>query len=187
MSAAAEADAHLLRRHLRDQLQERSTLADSPALSCNAAALDAHLHLAVMTGPFLDLVVMGMKVVESRFHRVRQAPLFSASAGDVIAFKQASGPVRAIAAVSDVEFVDLRRTPIQSVRDRFQQDLAATDDDFWSSRGDAKWASLLSLGQVWEISPVPISKRDRRAWIRYSQQCDTCDGRQAHPDPKLDL
>lgn len=156
-------------------------LADSPALSCNGSAADAHLHLAVMTGPFLDLVIMGAKVMESRFHRVRQAPLFAAAPGDVIAFKQASGPVRAIAVVSDVEFVDLRRTPIESVRNRYQEDLAATDDDFWSSRADAKWASLLSLGQVRRISPVSISKRDRRAWIRYSRQCETCGGPPGSP------
>jgi hypothetical protein len=140
-----------------------------------------------MTGPYLDLLVTGAKVVESRFHRVRQAPLFSATAGDVIAFKQASGPVRAIAVVSDVEFVDLRRTSIESVRDRFQEDLAATDDDFWSSRADAKWASLLSLGQVREVSPVPITKRDRRAWIRYSPQCAICGGLIPRPAPTFDL
>lgn len=185
MSVTSDLDAHLLRTHLRHQLQERSTLADSPALSCNASDQGAHLHLAVMAGPFLDLVLQGAKVVESRFHRVKQAPLFLAATGDVIAFKQASGPVRAIALVSDVEFVDLRRTPIERVRDRFQEDLAATDDDFWASRADAKWASLLSLDQVQEISPVPLSKRDRRAWIRYPRNCAKCWARQN--DPTLDL
>lgn len=186
MSVSAEADAHMLRRHLRDQLEQCSTLADSPALSCNAA-LGVHLHLAVMTGPFLDLVVTGAKVIESRFHRVRQAPLFAAAAGDVIAFKQASGPVRAMAVVSDVEFVDLGRTPIESVRDRFQEGVAATDDDFWSSRADAKWASLLSIGQVREVPPVAITKRDRRAWIRYTPRCATCSGDRAQPHPTLGL
>ena len=185
MSDTADADAHLLRGYLRNQLQERSTLADSPALCCNAVGEGARLHLAVMSGPFLDLVVAGAKVVESRFHRVRQAPLFSAASGDLIAFKQASGPVRAIALVSDVEFVDLRRIPIQRVRDQFQKDLAATDDDFWSSRADAKWVSLLSLDHVREISPVLLSKRDRRGWIRYPQHCFTCGARQE--DPAFDL
>lgn len=186
MSASALADAHLLRSHLRRQLDYGSSLAQSPALSC-LTDNGPDLHLAVMSGPYLDYVLSGAKVVESRFHRVRQAPLFSAKIGDIIAFKDAGGPVRAMAVVSAAEFVDLNRISLESVRMRFQSAISATHDEFWLARANAKWVSLLSLEQVRPIAPVAISKRDRRAWIRYAPVCPICTGDQSPSHPSLAL
>jgi hypothetical protein len=127
-----------------------------------------------MTGPFLDLVLSGAKVIESRFHRVRRPPLFAAAPGDVIAFKQSSGPVRGMATVSRVEFLDLERISLELVRSRYEEELAATTDEFWAARSRSRWVSLLSLSSVRGVTPVSISKRDRQGWVRYPPYCEFC-------------
>jgi hypothetical protein len=170
-----EADAHLLRHHIRRELADDDHLALNSGLICNANSATS-LHLAVMTGPFLKLIISGHKSVESRFHRVRQAPLFAANAGDIIAFKQSGGPVSAIAIIADSNFVSTLEVPLEKLRSEIQHDLAATDDAFWEARSRSRWVSLLALSRVREIEPIEITKRDRRGWIRYQATCRICDG-----------
>jgi hypothetical protein len=167
-------DAHALRRHLREQLGAERVLADSRALKCNGMNLDAVLHLAVMTGPFLDMIIDGEKLIESRFHRVRQAPLFAIGEGDLIAFKQSGGPVKAVARVTTAWFEDLTFTSIAAVRDKWAQGLGATNQEFWAARQSARWVTMMRLSDVRKIEAIRVQKRDRRAWVRYDQHCAIC-------------
>lgn len=170
MTLAADFDAHTLRAHLGPGSTSLTEPRLGSALVCNSES-SSQLHLAVMTGSFLKQIIAGVKIIESRFHRVRQAPLYVAAPGDVIAFKQAGGPVRATAVITNATFVDLQRTPLDVVRARYQEPIAATDDEFWASRINARWVSLLSLSEVREVQPIAITKRDRRGWVRYSNDC----------------
>ena len=174
MSDRTATDAHQLREHVRAEVGRDEPLRSCPALTCNSGATSAHLHLAVMTGPYLELVLSGDKTIESRFHRVRQAPLFTAAAGDIVVFKQSGGPVSALAVLSAVQFLDVEQTPLGEIRRRFQCDLAATSDEFWAARTRARWVSLLTLSSVRELAPLRLHKRDRRAWVRYGTTCETC-------------
>jgi hypothetical protein len=42
--------------------------------------------------------------------------------------------------------------------------MCATDDEFWESRAEKNYASLLQLDHVLRLS-VRCGKRDRRAWV----------------------
>lgn len=161
------ADGHLLRR----ELSKNAHLGCHPALRFHTRRTGAQLHLAVMTGPYLDLVVSGVKTVESRFHRVTRSPLHTATPGDLIAFKPSGGAVTHVAGIHAATYIDLADQPIEVVREEWQHRVAATDDDFWSARAQARWASLLELGPVEAIEPVPLGKRDRRAWVTYPPCC----------------
>jgi len=57
-----------------------------PALRSLAAGMTS-LHLALLTEPFLSLLMSGAKTIESRFSRVRCAPYRCLARGDVIAVK----------------------------------------------------------------------------------------------------
>src|SRR5688500_9529406 len=93
---ATTADAHAI----------RMALLDDPKLDRHAAVMShvasgpgAGLHLAVMTGPYLARIVDGTKPVESRFHRVRSAPLDTVAAGDLVTFKPSGDAVSHVASV----------------------------------------------------------------------------------------
>lgn len=125
------------------------------------------LHLAVMTGSFLDLIMTGEKTVESRFHRQRRAPLFIARPGDVVVFRQSGRPVNVAAMLGDVCYLNMTEVSVDQVRADWASRIGCDDDDFWMTRADARWVSLLTLDLVFFISPQRLLKRDRRAWVSY--------------------
>ena len=166
----AAVDAHQLRSHLLSELRRDVAFDDDPVFRCVQRVAN-QLHLAVMTGPYLDMILSGIKTVESRFHRTRQAPLFSVSAGDVLAFKRSGGAVEAVARVDSADYLDLEKIPIADVRTRWQERLGALDDDFWAERAVARWVSLFELVDVRRVAPLRLTKRDRRPWVVYDGSC----------------
>ncbi len=125
------------------------------------------LHLAVMTGPFLDMIVTGRKTVESRFHRQRRTPLFTAKPGDVVIFRQSARPASVAAILGDTYYLDIAESGIDQIRATWAPRIGCDDDDFWAARADARWVSLLLLDSVFSIPPQPLHKRDRQAWVSY--------------------
>ena len=97
------------------------------------------LHLAVMTGPFLDLIIAGRKTVESRFHRQRRTPLFTAKPGDVVVFRQSGRPASVAAILGDTYYLDMAESGIDQIRATWAQRIGCDDDDFWAARVDARW------------------------------------------------
>jgi len=120
-----------------------------------------------MTGPFLNMILTGLKTVESRFHRQRRAPLHVAEPGHVIVFRQSGKPATAAAVIGDAVYLDLHQVPIRSVRERWAHRIGCDDDEFWADRADCRWASLLSLDAVYALPAQPLTKQDRRAWVHY--------------------
>lgn len=136
-----------------------------------SAIVDGHfvggLHLAVMTGPFLDMIISGRKTVESRFHRQRRTPLFTAKPGDVVVFRQSGRPASVAAILGDTYYLDIAESGIDQIRATWAPRIGCDDDDFWAARVDARWVSLLLLDSVFSIPPQPLHKRDRQAWVSY--------------------
>jgi hypothetical protein len=122
------------------------------------------VHLGVFVEPFLSLVLDGSKSVESRFSTRRCAPFHRVGVGDIMLLKGASGPVKGICEVAKAWYFDLRSTPIAKVRERFGRAICA-DDDFWRSRQEADYATLLKVQAVRELPPFSCPKRDRRGWV----------------------
>ena len=167
-------DAHRLREHLRQALRNDPVFSGHPALACgsNRNVDDGPLlHLAVMTGGYLARVIDGAKTVESRFHRTNRPPLRRVAAGDLIAFKQSGGPVTAVAAVREAQYLDLTVVRMSEVRAQWEDYLAAPDDQFWEERSDARWASLFGLEHVRPIPGLRLTKRDRQPWVVYPRRC----------------
>jgi len=122
------------------------------------------IHLAIFSEPYLSMVLSGEKTVESRFSRNRCAPYGQVSDGDIILAKEVSGPVLGIALARNVWCYDLVTEPIDRIRDRFGTGIRA-DEEYWSSRSQALYATLIELDVPAAIAPVYSGKRDRRGWV----------------------
>lgn len=138
-------------------------------------------HLAVMHEPYLSLILDGSKTVESRFSQMQVAPYRQIRRGDLVLFKLLSGPVTAIARVADADFYVLDAAAWDRLRQRFEPMLAAQGESFWTDRENARYASLVRLGDVRPITPIQVAKRDRRGWVVLSHRAA-----RIHPD-QLDL
>jgi ASC-1-like (ASCH) protein len=134
------------------------------------------LHLAVMTGPFLNLIVTGRKTVESRFHRQRRTPLFTAKPGDVVVFRQSGRPANVAAILGATHYLDIAEVGINTIRASWATRIGVDNDEFWADRADARWASLLELDSVFSIPLQSLHKRDRSAWVTYPSAEQSIEG-----------
>jgi hypothetical protein len=122
------------------------------------------IHLAVFAEPFLTMVFSGAKTIDSRFSRHRCAPYGEIGNGDIILLKKAGGPICGVALAGRTWFYHLVTEPLEGIRHRFGPQICA-DEEFWKSRADAKYATLIQLGVPASTAPVGCSKRDRRGWV----------------------
>ncbi len=122
------------------------------------------IHLAIFAEPFLSMVLSGEKKIDSRFSRIRCAPYGEIGHGDVILLKEVSGPICGLALAQRTWCYDLGIEPIDRIRDRFGAAIGA-DDEFWASRANALYATLIELDVPASIAPVSCDKRDRRGWV----------------------
>jgi hypothetical protein len=122
-------------------------------------------HLAVMREPYLSYVLAGQKSIESRFARVQAPPYERVHAGDLLLLKEVGGPVTALAVIAEADFYVLDPPTFERLRARFASALCATDPEFWEERREARFATLMRLGEILPIEPLLVGKRDRRGWV----------------------
>lgn len=151
---------------LVDALVRRTSIAPVRRQLHQAREHRAALHVAVTREPYLQLLLDGHKTIESRFSVNRVSPFEDVRAGDVLALKQQSGPVVGVCVIEHVAFYELERVTWRLLRDQFARPLCAEDDDFWSTRERARYATLMTVVHPHWIDPVRIEKRDRRGWVR---------------------
>ena len=123
------------------------------------------IHLCVFQEPYLSYILEGRKTVESRFSINKCAPVGRVESGDILLLKKASGPVVAMCSVDHVWTYILDTPTFNTIRKEFSRSLCAEDPSFWDARKDAKFATLMRIKNVVEISPIHCGKRDRRGWV----------------------
>lgn len=145
---------------IRDQLESADGYRHPPNLRLSA-------HIGIFTEPFLTYVLEGSKTIESRFSSHRCPPFRAVEPGDVLLIKAAGGPVVALAEIQRARY--LAHPTARDLQEIAQQHGPELRDDvpgFWSSRRDAAFVSLLSLGPVHTlVRPLECPKRDRRGWV----------------------
>jgi hypothetical protein len=122
------------------------------------------IHLGIFAEPFLSSMLNGDKTIESRFSRNRCAPYGEIQQGDVILIKEVAGPICGLTMASKTWCFDLSRESIWRIRERFGMQICA-DDDFWLSRSDSQYATIIELAETTSISPLECDKRDRHGWV----------------------
>lgn len=130
------------------------------------------IHLAVGEPKMVELILEGKKTVETRFAETRQPPFGHVEPGDIIVFKESGGPVVGVARATRAEFYSgLDQDQVLNLRWLFN-DLIQADDDFWSRKSGARYATFIYLSEVVRVEPVRIEKRDRRAWVVCEAECE---------------
>lgn len=126
------------------------------------ASATAGIHVAIMVEPFLTYILNGKKTIESRFSKPLIAPYRRVAVGDIVLLK--AGPVVASFRASSAQFVELDdRERVRLIRD--YSDAICADRAFWDDRADKHYATLLGIGDVRQLTPLKVDKRDRRGWL----------------------
>jgi len=121
------------------------------------------IHLAVLVEPYLEYLFEGKKTIESRFSVHRIAPFEEVLRDDVVLLKRSGGPVVGLALVGQPEFFHLSPSTWAQVKSRSREICA--DAEFWRSRRDKRYATLLHIADIIPIEPFKVEKADRRAWV----------------------
>jgi len=107
----------------------------------------------VVKEPYLDAILRGVKLLESRFSRRRLVPFHVVAPGDIIWFKMAGGPVRARGRVDEVKYHEnLTPEKIERLKFEFQHDIMA-DEEYWLQRMDCRYATFIWLTDVEPVDP----------------------------------
>lgn len=127
------------------------------------------VHLAFLNDPFLGWILDGTKTVESRFSKVYGLPHGRIGARDVVLLKKSGGPI--VGAFKVLRAEDYDRRAMGGTWDILRsQNLDAqivADEVFWEARKDKKFATLIWIDQLRDLSPIDVDKSagDRRPWI----------------------
>jgi adenylate kinase family enzyme len=122
------------------------------------------VHVAIFSEPFLGYVLAGTKTVDSRFSKNRIAPYEYVEPGDIILIKQAGGPVTAVCSVERAWFYEIDNEIFKKIKDQFGR-LICASEEFWRSRRERSYATLILLKDVRPVTPFEIEKKDRRGWV----------------------
>ena len=127
------------------------------------------LHVAIVDPRYVPLILSGAKTIECRLTRSRVPPFECAEPGERIYFKARSGAFRCAAVIRKAEFIALAG-PESVIALRTEHDHAVRgDEDYWRSKADARFASLIHLRDPEPIECGPdlaslVRPGDRRAW-----------------------
>ncbi len=129
-------------------------------------------HLLILRPPYLDLILAGVKTVESRLSRRRHPAASRCHPGDVLYLKQAGGDVRARATVARVvEINDIPPGGVARLAQEWSDRVVGSgpDDPYWQAKRDARHALFIELADVQPVH-IPAAALPRRlpwaaAWI----------------------
>jgi ASC-1-like (ASCH) protein len=122
-------------------------------------------HLAVIHDQYLTALLEGRKRIECRLSSVRKPPFEQAAAGDLVWFKQPSGPVRAVGCVGAYEFVRVSgEADVARIAREHGKDIQAPAA-FWKNTDWARYVSLLWMEWTMTVTPFAVDKRDQLAWV----------------------
>lgn len=139
-----------------------------PSNRTPSSAPHALEHVAILRPWYVDAILAGTKTIESRLSLSRGAPFGLVAPGHVIHFKDSGGPFRATASVCGVAtFEDLRPADVRTLARRYNAQVGAPDD-YWTSRLEARYATLIWLVDVRPCERAPHLHRkpgSRAAWF----------------------
>lgn len=122
-------------------------------------------HLIILEKAHLERILLGTKTTECRLSHTRRLPFGRVSVGDTLWLKQSGKPVSAKARVRAVRFLHpFAKTELIAMRRRFGR-ILATDEPYYATHSDARYATFIRLGSVQPIEPIHIRKSSRHAWV----------------------
>lgn len=145
-------------------------------------------HTAILERHYLDLILSGQKRIECRLTRIPCPPFRRIATNETVLLKESSGPVRGEVIVKKVEFFDnLCPDKIARIRSKYNDQIMAVPD-FWESRSDCRWCTLIWFRNIRAIVPYRIKRRGMQAcWCIRSRNRRTSDTGLPFSSPRCDL
>lgn len=128
------------------------------------------LHVAVLLKPYLDAVLDGRKTVECRLTIYPRVPYDAIEVGELIYFKQSSGPYRATAQAEHVIFEkDLTPKRVAQLQHDYN-DLVCGEPRYWNAKRNSRYATFIWLKDVQPVETGPALKPLQGvAWVRIDE------------------
>lgn len=126
------------------------------------------MHLGIFIEPYLQYIFEGKKTIESRFSINRSAPYGSVRKNDIFLLKKVSGAIEGFCRITDVWFYQLNQTSWNDIKNDYADAICASSPDFWEEKQKARYATLMLIDNVTQLSPISINKQDRRGWVTLS-------------------
>lgn len=124
------------------------------------------MHLGVFAEPWLSYILDGRKTIESRFSKNKIVPYKQITNDDYVVVKKSGGDVVAYFRVKEVLFFDLNEVPIENIKNKYSKQLCV-DDNFWISKSNSNYATLIVIDKVVKLKPFHITKKGMQTWIVY--------------------
>lgn len=156
----------VLKEHFEKQIKIKEYIKNYYANE-NLDADTVGIHIGIFTEPFLSLLIAGEKTMESRFSINRIAPFQKVKQGDIVYIKKSGGMVCGYFIVGKSQYVSMpSRTKLVELKNKFSKSICSDSvENFWESKQNAQFISLLSIKLIHTINPLEIDKRDRTAWV----------------------
>lgn len=122
-------------------------------------------HLVVLREPYLGRMLAGRKRIECRMSMHHKPPFEAVRPGDLLWLKPPSKPVCAVATAGRCAFRSVRGKAEWTRYVAPHRDAIAAEPAFWADRDQVRFVSLIWVTTVLAIEPIPVVKRDRRAWV----------------------
>lgn len=124
------------------------------------------IHLGIFREPYLTYMLEGKKTIESRFSKNKILPYKSVSSKDIIIVKKSSGPIIGYFTVGEVFSFNLRETSLDEIRRKYEKELCVSEQ-FWESKRDSNYATLMTIENLTMLTPFSIDKRGMQTWIKF--------------------
>lgn len=124
-------------------------------------------HLAVFQGSAAQDILLGKKLIETRFSKHKIPPFGSISTGDLVYIKPSGEEPIGQFRVQKVIFYDnLDSNDLDDLRKRHGKEITA-DEKYWESKKDAKYGTVIFIGATAKFitSPIKFTKKDLRGWV----------------------
>ncbi len=118
-----------------------------------------------MAGPYLSLLMRGIKRAESRFSKNRGAPFRALAADDIVLFQSVGGQIEAFGLVDRCLFFELSESQSAlSVIARYKDELKLLPE-FIERKKDSTYATLIWFKKLVPVNGPQVLKGDRRGWV----------------------
>ncbi len=124
-------------------------------------------HLAIFKGDGGEKILLGKKLIESRFSKRKDPPFGAISKGDLVYIKPSGKDIIGQFRVKKVIFYDgLEEEGLEQIRKEFGKAIA-TGEGYWSGKASSRYATLIFIGEFSRFitSPIRIPKKDHRGWV----------------------
>lgn len=124
-------------------------------------------HLAIFDLDLAQKVLSGQKTIDARFSKSKIVPFGQVSIGDLVYIKPTGKDIIGQFRVKKViSFDGLESSDLGQLKDLYGEKIAASGN-FWENHQDAKFGTLIFIGEVDSLitAPIKISKKDLRGWV----------------------